>query len=964
MSSEDGDPLDWTVDEVVKFLCYTAETPWSNSVVSNRPDPVSFEAALRENFVTGETLLHDVDMKNLSEDLGIKALGHRSSVIRAIHYLRERSLKYQSTQGKPKAQSESRHDDSPAPSYSEQMPTLHLGTPHHGGSRKSPSVLISNSVSKGEEPLSSGPVFSQNMIPGNRKRTGFEADGGSENDENSGNRVEGRPKESVVVDDQGRKRRRLQLSPQVQEASREHTASEPPLDKEWYMGPHKIEASQLFYPFSSDEHDQSFVMVGGKFPTGLRGFVKRSLHYSYKQRPVRLKSKKGKHHWGVFPYKPSDEEKQKYFTLYTSKKGKVTVRQEDMRRWPELNKPNTSAEALDPSDPFAHLLQKYPAEEDNHEGAFPVYGESGSEGEYDEETWEEIDNEQKDSEHGKSRKLSSSEVESIINASAIEIKNKWHQNRKPKEEQGARNLWLQAKRGKSTNRFIKAFTQEAQLQERRLRKVQDTIRGIDYYAKPELCLVCQTMEYPIFNITKQEWRISVLEQEQCPPKIASIPEKRPRPEPRPRNDDEESLSSESDFISDEPQGDLDQPMDSNIDDQAQYSANFSATKSPARLQRHSDSSDDDDIISPSGKTRKSRHRRPIPFSLRPSPGIPENGPATELVDLTMDTPPPDDLRIETPPLNPVSTTKPISRPNGVPAKSVRSSISPGPLLGTRISVEIPKPRGVSTTNIKAELPNMDDFDALAKLDWAQIEERSDRGGLLAKLVGSLPDGERENMSDVLPTYGVTRLKHHIRDALNALSRSEGMVSGLQPSKNQLIMRTASLYISYVNCVHLSQEGISRHQIVNAQMNLSGFTSFFDVLCKILESYYDRKQNQGIPTVNNTPHKKRKKEVKESRHARMNQENAQERVLQQEIQKEKLQKSWGNMGISNDDPRHQVVSFGDPVIYLHEHNGTRVKPHQLSGVQFMWRELIQDKKHQGCLLAHTMGLGKTMQVYVL
>ena len=68
-----------------------------------------------------------------------------------------------------------------------------------------------------------------------------------------------------------------------------------------------------------------------------------------------------------------------------------------------------------------------------------------------------------------------------------------------------------------------------------------------------------------------------------------------------------------------------------------------------------------------------------------------------------------------------------------------------------------------------------------------------------------------------------------------------------------------------------------------------------------------------------------------------------------------------MGISNDDPKHQAVSFGDPVIYLDPHNGARVKPHQLRGIQFLWRELIEDENQQGCLLAHTMGLGKTMQV---
>lgn len=43
----------------------------------------------------------------------------------------------------------------------------------------------------------------------------------------------------------------------------------------------------------------------------------------------------------------------------------------------------------------------------------------------------------------------------------------------------------------------------------------------------------------------------------------------------------------------------------------------------------------------------------------------------------------------------------------------------------------------------------------------------------------------------------------------------------------------------------------------------------------------------------------------------------------------------------------------------------IKPYQLDGVQFMWRELTSDPNEgQGCLLAHTMGLGKTMQSIAL
>jgi SNF2 family DNA or RNA helicase len=44
----------------------------------------------------------------------------------------------------------------------------------------------------------------------------------------------------------------------------------------------------------------------------------------------------------------------------------------------------------------------------------------------------------------------------------------------------------------------------------------------------------------------------------------------------------------------------------------------------------------------------------------------------------------------------------------------------------------------------------------------------------------------------------------------------------------------------------------------------------------------------------------------------------------------------------------------------------IKPHQIEGVRFMWDHLVAKPKktRKGCLLAHTMGLGKTMQVITL
>jgi SNF2 family DNA or RNA helicase len=70
-----------------------------------------------------------------------------------------------------------------------------------------------------------------------------------------------------------------------------------------------------------------------------------------------------------------------------------------------------------------------------------------------------------------------------------------------------------------------------------------------------------------------------------------------------------------------------------------------------------------------------------------------------------------------------------------------------------------------------------------------------------------------------------------------------------------------------------------------------------------------------------------------------------------------------------NPGSKVINHmrkpGQEPIYIEQKIAEAMKPYQLDGVQFLWRELTGDlEKAQGCLLAHTMGLGKTMQSIAL
>ena len=91
------DPLDWTTDHVVAFLCHSPST-WSADP-SLRPDPVLFKDVLRENLVSGKVLLNYVGKVLLNdpdkEILGLRALGHRLKLLDVIQHLQQRSVKYQ-----------------------------------------------------------------------------------------------------------------------------------------------------------------------------------------------------------------------------------------------------------------------------------------------------------------------------------------------------------------------------------------------------------------------------------------------------------------------------------------------------------------------------------------------------------------------------------------------------------------------------------------------------------------------------------------------------------------------------------------------------------------------------------------------------------------------------------------------------------------------------------------------------
>jgi SNF2 family DNA or RNA helicase len=112
-------------------------------------------------------------------------------------------------------------------------------------------------------------------------------------------------------------------------------------------------------------------------------------------------------------------------------------------------------------------------------------------------------------------------------------------------------------------------------------------------------------------------------------------------------------------------------------------------------------------------------------------------------------------------------------------------------------------------------------------------------------------------------------------------------------------------------------------------------------------------------------KKRKRKIYEDKEARDMREQDRLRLDAQEQRRKKLQSKLTSIG--HIDGQHQIIINDGKFehqgfVYVNEQIAPRIKPHQIDGVRFMWNQIVTDEKAmQGCLLAHTMGLGKTMQV---
>ncbi|TLS23748.1 uncharacterized protein PpBr36_06036 [Pyricularia pennisetigena] len=129
----------------------------------------------------------------------------------------------------------------------------------------------------------------------------------------------------------------------------------------------------------------------------------------------------------------------------------------------------------------------------------------------------------------------------------------------------------------------------------------------------------------------------------------------------------------------------------------------------------------------------------------------------------------------------------------------------------------------------------------------------------------------------------------------------------------------------------------------------------------------RKDSSASEISEEEPSPSKKRRVKRDKAAQDMRDLDKRRMEEQEERSRELRAQLAKSDMSGLQSRliiNEAKKASQGFVYVPQRIAQNIKDHQIEGVRFMWNQVVNDDRSQGCLLAHTMGLGKTVQVICL
>ncbi len=953
--TQPDDPWDWSVDQVGREFCRSdQDRPTWCSPTDHLPKPAVLEVELQENDVTGEVLLTAVTKEVLRNDLNVKSMGQRHTIEKGINYLRSRSAKFQSALANPNI----------APPFTPVHSWLRTSGPPYDHPPN-----IGGSVQSGVPPcqtLDSPRPDLQLDNFGNSNPYSLNARGSAQTPAHVS------PKDTPLAENVHNAPVDLAPPPSIN-----RNPPNPLQHKRTVEGLRRIAPTFVAHLDDNTHHSapsfgednvvvsrnesveevgdvREFHILGAHVGNGRRIYASRRI--------------------------------KKYLTVH----GQEPLGARQNSSWFHVAESNHDVKSpalqerqrgRDEDNEFQYLLDKYPAKP-NPEDLLPEYGDSGEDGNFDDETWHEIERDAAEDRNNTSsmRALPLPAVNSTIDEAINDFKTIWQEKRLAKVQAKGFRLWKKANRhGRVEDEVANAQYWIQRLQQS-VFKIRQAIARETWPNPGAVRQQCQSLEESIFQQQEHQYNLSILRKTTAPPRPDRKSIRRENSTPVDFAEGEILLKSESELSM------------SNFIDESDIPPMPTAlqpttTDEVVPVQASEES---EEVISPEAKRRKTKPRinamDPIRFPFVHSESQSSATAPSSGSDSDLDRPAP----------LPQSKYETVGYEKSMPIDLLSSSdpptpveISPSDDIGINFNDDDALQPSTPTRLVlsRPQPPPLNDVEGIRQMAWETIEDASDSRRALAKAVYSLNATKVTQVWKFLELYAEENLQDVLQHGFIAIVNRLRGVEDIVKNQWGAARMTTLLFASYCLARRvLDEHYLDKEGTLKAQRLIeSGKTMFLQELKRILSNFLQcqiLKPNNGkrklgdadkwqadTPTSDSdtsrnllqTPGKKKRRHLKQSQMATSSQLAGQLRVQEQEQRMASMIQKFKNIPRNMMDPAGYAVSVEEPVIYLDPKIGGKVKAHQINGIRFMWRELMTDERKQGCLLAHTMGLGKTMQV---
>ncbi|KAM0704758.1 hypothetical protein Q7P35_007544 [Cladosporium inversicolor] len=328
-------------------------------------------------------------------------------------------------------------------------------------------------------------------------------------------------------------------------------------------------------------------------------------------------------------------------------------------------------------------------------------------------------------------------------------------------------------------------------------------------------------------------------------------------------------------------------------------------------------------------------------------------------------------------------------------------------------VEVSRKRGrPSLRDTNAEKVSTSEAD---QWSYADLVQQEDRGKVLQKLLRDMGQMKRDALANTLTRLNFTKFPDRLLVALDTFTSPRDESSGEEntnatPRKtenpdNPLVKLAARLLLAHYFCrpdAYSETKPIPADILAQPMPQRTDAIGFFHLLRKCLlqrrQPFYSSPvpgsasydfSSYDEPIVINTddeshspgdmsmldvdrilpPSAKKRKKQKLDLKAAGKRDAARARMEESQHHQSSNPMALQDMISAGFNPGDKIINplhkEDQEPIPIEDKIARKMKSYQLEGVQFLWRELTGDlNRSQGCLLAHTMGLGKTMQSIAL